>query len=154
MKLELRVNGADHEVEGRADESLLTVLRRELGLASVRETCGIGVCGACTVLVDGLPMSGCLLLAPLAQGRELQTVESLGGDDPLQRAFAAAHAFQCGYCTPGMVLAARRLLEENPSPTEEDVRLGLAGNLCRCGSYVKIIEAVLLAAGKEKEWTS
>ena len=154
MKLELRVNGADHEVEGRADESLLTVLRRELGLASVRETCGIGVCGACTVLVDGLPMSGCLLLAPLAQGRELQTVESLGGDDPLQRAFAAAHAFQCGYCTPGMVLAARRLLKENPSPTEEDVRLGLAGNLCRCGSYVKIVEAVLLAAGKESEWTT
>ncbi len=154
MKLALHVNGGSHRIEARADESLLVVLRRELGLASVRETCGIGVCGACTVLVDGLPMSGCLLLAPLAQGRELQTVESLGGDDPLQRAFAAAHAFQCGYCTPGMVLAARRLLEENPSPTEEDVRLGLAGNLCRCGSYVKIVEAVLLAAGKESKWTS
>ncbi len=154
MKLELRVNGADHRVEGRADESLLAVLRRELGLASARETCGIGVCGTCTVLVDGLPMSGCLLLAPLAQGREIQTVESLGGDDRVQQAFAEAHAFQCGYCTPGMVLAARRLLEENPSPTEEEVRLALAGNLCRCGSYVKIVEAVLLAAGKESEWTS
>ena len=142
MKLELRVNGALHPIEARADESLLVVLRRELGLASVRETCGIGVCGACTVLVDGLPMSGCLLLAPLAQGREIQTVESLGGDDPVQRAFVETHAFQCGYCTPGMVLAARRLLEENPSPNEEDVRLGLAGNLCRCGSYVKIVEAV------------
>ena len=106
------------------------------------------------MLVDGLPMSGCLLLAPLAQGREIRTVESLGGDDPVQRAFVETHAFQCGYCTPGMVLAARRLLEENPSPTEEDVRLGLAGNLCRCGSYVKIVEAVLLAAGKESEWTS
>ena len=154
MKLELRVNGVLHPIEARADESLLVVLRRELGLASVRETCGIGVCGACTVLVDGLPMSGCLLLAPLAQGREIQTVESLGGDDPVQRAFVETHAFQCGYCTPGMVLAARRLLEENPSPNEEDVRLGLAGNLCRCGSYVKIVEAVLLAAGKESEWTS
>ncbi|HSS73791.1 MAG TPA: (2Fe-2S)-binding protein [Gaiellaceae bacterium] len=154
MKLELRVNGVLHPIEARADESLLVVLRRELGLASVRETCGIGVCGACTVLVDGLPMSGCLLLAPLAQGREIQTVESLGGDDPMQRAFVETHAFQCGYCTPGMVLAARRLLEENPSPNEEDVRLGLAGNLCRCGSYVKIVEAVLLAAGKESEWTS
>jgi aerobic-type carbon monoxide dehydrogenase small subunit (CoxS/CutS family) len=154
VKLELRVNGGLHPIEARADESLLVVLRRELGLASVRETCGIGVCGACTVLVDGLPMSGCLLLAPLAQGREIQTVESLGGDDPVQRAFVETHAFQCGYCTPGMVLAARRLLEENPSPNEEDVRLGLAGNLCRCGSYVKIVEAVLLAAGKESEWTS
>jgi aerobic-type carbon monoxide dehydrogenase small subunit (CoxS/CutS family) len=131
VRLELHVNGDSHRIEARADESLLTVLRRDLGLASVRETCGIGVCGACTVLVDGLPMSGCV-----------------------QRAFVETHAFQCGYCTPAMVLAARRLLEENPSPTEEDVRLGLAGNLCRCGSYVKIVEAVLLAAGKESEWTS
>jgi aerobic-type carbon monoxide dehydrogenase small subunit (CoxS/CutS family) len=154
MRLELRVNGASYQVEARADESLLVVLRRELGLSSVRETCGIGVCGACTVLVDALPMSGCLLLAPLVQGREIQTVESLGGDDPVQRAFSETHAFQCGYCTPGMVLAAKRLLQENPSPTEEDVRLGLAGNLCRCGSYVKIVEAVLLAAGKEIEWTT
>ncbi len=149
MKLALRVNGADHSVEARTDEPLLGVLRRELGLASLRETCGIGVCGACTVLVDGLPMSACLLLAPLAQGRELTTVEGLGGDDAVQAAFAEAHAFQCGYCTPGMVLAARRLLEENPHPSEDEVRLGLAGNLCRCGSYVKIVEAVLRAAGRE-----
>jgi aerobic-type carbon monoxide dehydrogenase small subunit (CoxS/CutS family) len=154
VKLELRVNGVDHRVEGRADESLLTVLRRELGLTSPRETCGIGVCGACTVLVDGLPASACLLLAPLAEGRELTTVDGLGGDHPVQQAFAATHASQCGYCTPGMVLAAKRLLEENPSPTEEEVRLALAGNLCRCGSYVKIVEAVLQAAGKESEWTS
>ena len=154
MKLELHVNGAAHAIEARADDSLLVVLRRDLGLASVRETCGIGVCGACTVLVDGLPMSGCLLLAPLAQGRKIRTVESLGGDDPAQRAFVETHAFLCGYCTPGMVLAARRLLEENPSPTEEDVRLGLAGNLCRCGSNDKIVEAVLLAAGKESKWMS
>jgi aerobic-type carbon monoxide dehydrogenase small subunit (CoxS/CutS family) len=149
MKLELHVNGAGHQVEARTDESLLGVLRRELGLASVRETCGIGVCGACTVLVDGLPMSACLLLAPLAQGRELTTVEGLGGDDAVQAAFAEAHAFQCGYCTPGMVLSARRLLEESPHPSEDEVRLELAGNLCRCGSYVKIVEAVLRAAGRE-----
>jgi aerobic-type carbon monoxide dehydrogenase small subunit (CoxS/CutS family) len=154
VKLELQVNGALHQVEARADDSLLVVLRRGLGLASVRETCGIGVCGACTVLVDDLPMSGCLLLAPLAEGREIRTVESLGGDHPVQRAFVETHAFQCGYCTPAMVLAAKRLLEENPSPSEEEVRLALAGNLCRCGSYVKIVEAVLLAAGKESEWTS
>ena len=145
MRLRLAVNGTEHEVEARADESLLVVLRRELGLASVRETCGIGVCGACTVLVDGLPMSGCLLLAPLVAGRELTTVEGLGGAHPVQRAFERAHAFQCGYCTPGMILAAKGLLDENPKPAEEEVRLALAGNLCRCGCYVKIVEAVRLA---------
>jgi aerobic-type carbon monoxide dehydrogenase small subunit (CoxS/CutS family) len=155
VRLTLHVNGEPHEVEARTDESVLDVLRRELDLLSVRETCGIGVCGACTVLVDGAPMSGCLLLAPLAEGRELTTVEGLGDDHPVQRAFEQARGFQCGYCTPGMILAAARLLEEQPQPSEEDVRLSMSGNLCRCGSYVKIIEAVLLAAGrKEEAWTS
>ena len=155
MRLTLHVNGEPHEVDARTDESVLDVLRRELGLLSVRETCGIGVCGTCTVLVDGAPMSGCLLLAPLAEGRELTTVEGLGDDHPVQRAFEQARGFQCGYCTPGMILAAARLLEEQPQPSDEDVRLGMSGNLCRCGSYVKIIEAVLLAAGrKEEAWTS
>ena len=149
MKLALRVNGTEREVEARPDESLLAVLRRELGLTSVRETCGIGVCGACTVLVDGTPMSGCLVLVPLVEGRDVTTVEGLGGDHPVQRAFAAAHAFQCGYCTPGMILAAISLLEENLAPSEEEVRLALAGNLCRCGCYVKIVEAVLAAAREE-----
>jgi aerobic-type carbon monoxide dehydrogenase small subunit (CoxS/CutS family) len=149
----LRVNGATREVDARADESLLAILRRE-GLASVRETCGIGVCGACTVLVDGEPMSSCLLLAPLVEGRELTTVEALGGEHPVQRAFASAHAFQCGYCTPGMVLTAKRLLEENPRPSEDEIRLALAGNLCRCGSYVKIVDAVVRAAREEGAWTS
>ena len=142
MKLALRVNGAAHDVEARSDDSLLHVLNRELGLASVRETCGIGVCGACTVLLDGEPISGCLLLAPLAEGREITTVEGLGGEHPVQRAFAEAHAFQCGWCTPGFVLAARRLLELNPSPSDEEIAEGLGGNLCRCGSYLKIVEAV------------
>ena len=154
MRLSFSVNGEGVETEGRADEMLRDVLNR-LGLVSVRETCGIGVCGACTVLVDGETASACLLLAPLAEGREITTVEGLGGDHPVQVAFAEAHAFQCGYCTPGMVLTAARLLEENPQPTEDDIRLGLAGNLCRCGSYVKIVEAVQLAAGrKEGAWTS
>jgi aerobic-type carbon monoxide dehydrogenase small subunit (CoxS/CutS family) len=151
MKLSVRVNGGEQQLEARADESLVSVLRRELGLASVRETCGIGVCGACTVLVDGTPMSGCLVLAPLVEGRDVATVESLGGDHPVQRAFAAAHAFQCGYCTPGMILAAKSLLEENPTPSEQEVRLALAGNLCRCGCYVTIVEAVLAAAEAEDE---
>jgi aerobic-type carbon monoxide dehydrogenase small subunit (CoxS/CutS family) len=155
VRLELRVNGTSHEVETRSDEMLLEVLRRELGLASVRETCGIGVCGACTVLLDGRPISGCLLLAPRAEGRELTTVVGLGGDHPVQRAFATTCAFQCGYCTPGMILASKCLLEENPRPDEEEIRLALAGNLCRCGCYVKIVDAVLEAARTEEvEWTS
>jgi aerobic-type carbon monoxide dehydrogenase small subunit (CoxS/CutS family) len=155
VRLTLHVNGEARDVEARTDESVLDVLRRELGLLSVRETCGIGVCGACTVLVDGEPMSGCLLLAPLADGRELTTVEGLGGSHLVQRAFEQARGFQCGYCTPGMILTAARLLEEHPEPSEDDVRLAMSGNLCRCGSYVKIIEAVLLAAGrKEEAWTS
>jgi aerobic-type carbon monoxide dehydrogenase small subunit (CoxS/CutS family) len=146
VRLALRVNGAEHELQARTDESVLAVLRRELGLRSVRETCGIGVCGACTILVDRIPMSGCLLLAPQLAGREVTTVEGLGDDHPVQRALARAHAFQCGYCTPGTILAAHRLLEENPSPSVEEVRLALAGNLCRCGSYVKVVDAVLAAA--------
>jgi len=146
VKLRVRVNGVERELGARTDESILDVVRRELGLLSVRETCGIGVCGACTVLLDGEPVSGCLLLAPLADGREITTVEGLGGDEPLQRAFSDAHAFQCGYCTPGMILTAKRLLEETPRPTEDEVRAAMAGNLCRCGSYVKIVEAVLQAA--------
>src|SRR4051812_33278057 len=132
MRLRLTVNGEPAEVEARTDEPLLHVLRRELGLTSVRETCSIGVCGACTVLVDGEPISGCLLLAPLADGRDVVTVEGLAAGDRVRRAFQEAHAFQCGWCTPGMVLTARRLLEENPRPTEEEIRLALAGNLCRC----------------------
>jgi aerobic-type carbon monoxide dehydrogenase small subunit (CoxS/CutS family) len=146
VRLRLELNGEACELEARTDESILDVLRRERGLLSVRETCGIGVCGACTVLLDGEPVSGCLLLAPLADGRAVMTVEGLGGEHPVQRAFAEAHAFQCGYCTPGMVLTAKRLLEESPRPIEAEVREAMSGNLCRCGSYVKIVEAVLLAA--------
>jgi len=154
VRLSFTVNGERVEVEARADDMLIDVLN-SLGLASVRETCGLGVCGACTLLLDGETASGCLLLAPLAEGREITTVEGLGGSDPVQEAFAEAHAFQCGYCTPGMVLTAKRLLEENAQPTEAEIRLALAGNLCRCGCYVKIVDAVLLAAGrKEKAWTS
>lgn len=146
MNLRLSVNGEPTAVEARPDEMLLEVLRRELGLLSVRETCAIGVCGACTVLVDGEPVSACILLAPLAEGREITTVEGLGGDHPVQRAFAEAHAFQCGWCTPGMILTAKRLLEENPNPTDEEVKIAMAGNLCRCGCYVKILDAVRSAA--------
>jgi aerobic-type carbon monoxide dehydrogenase small subunit (CoxS/CutS family) len=146
VRLRLHVNGAEREVDARADEMLLEVLRRELGLLSVRETCGIGVCGACTVLVDGAPISGCLLLAAAAEGREVITAEGLGGDDPVVRAFDEAHAFQCGYCTPGMVLTTKALLVENANPSEAEIRESLSGNLCRCGCYAKIADAVRRAA--------
>ena len=143
--MRLVLNGEPRELDARTDEMLVDLLRRN-GLLSVRETCGIGVCGACTVLVDGDAISGCLFLARAAENRDVTTVEGLGRDDPVQRAFSAAHAFQCGYCTPGMVLAAKALLEETPSPSESEIRAALAGNLCRCGSYVKIIEAIKEAA--------
>jgi aerobic-type carbon monoxide dehydrogenase small subunit (CoxS/CutS family) len=146
VKLSLTVNGSAVEVAARSDEMLLTVLRRELGLASVRQTCGIGVCGACTALVDGEPISTCLLLAQLAEGREVVTVDGLGGEHPVQRSFTEAHAFQCGYCTPGMILTAVRLLEEVPAPSEREIAHALSGNLCRCGCQLKIVAAVRRAA--------
>jgi aerobic-type carbon monoxide dehydrogenase small subunit (CoxS/CutS family) len=148
VKVRFSVNGETLEVEARADEMLLDVLRRGLDLTSVRYTCGAGVCGACTALVDGEPISTCIMLAPLAEGKEVTTVEGLGGDHPVQRAFAEAEAFQCGYCTPGMILTAKRLLEEDPEPTQEKIRTYMGGNLCRCGCYVKIEDAVNLAANK------
>lgn len=146
MRVAFELNGEAVAVEAEPDESLLTVLRRELGVLSVRETCGIGVCGACTALVGGEPVSACLLLAPLVEGASVTTVEGLGDDHPVVRAFTEAHAFQCGFCTPGMVLAATALLEERPSPTDREIALALAGNLCRCGCYVKIAAAVRRAA--------
>jgi aerobic-type carbon monoxide dehydrogenase small subunit (CoxS/CutS family) len=147
MKVAVRLNGRDAELECEPDEMLLDVLRRE-GLGSVRETCRIGVCGACTVLVDGRPLSGCLTLTPLLEGREVTTVEGLGGADPVQRAFLDAHAFQCGWCTPGFVLTVKALLAENPNPSEAEITEALGGNLCRCGSYVKIVDAVRRAAAE------
>jgi aerobic-type carbon monoxide dehydrogenase small subunit (CoxS/CutS family) len=147
LKVALTVNGQAVEVEARPDEMLLGVLRRELDLTSVRQTCGVGVCGACTALLDGEPISTCILLAPLAEGREITTVEGLGGNHPVQEAFVEAQAFQCGYCTPGMILTAKRLLEEDPKPSDEKIKTYLGGNLCRCGCYAKIEDAVRLAAG-------
>jgi len=150
VKVRFNVNGEAVEVEARADEMLLDVLRGELDLMSVRYTCGVGVCGACTALLDGEPISTCILLALLAEGKEVTTVEGLGGDHPIQRAFAEAEAFQCGYCTPGMILTAKRLLEEDPEPKEEKIRTYMSGNLCRCGCYAKIEDAVNLAASASK----
>ncbi|MFQ5610498.1 MAG: (2Fe-2S)-binding protein [Anaerolineae bacterium] len=147
----LHVNGEAHRLDVEPHETLLEILRRELGLRGARQTCGLGLCGACTVLLDGRPLSACLLLAPLAAGRRITTVEGLASEaglHPIQAAFVEKMGFQCSYCTPGMLLTAQALLAENPNPTPEEICEYLAGNLCRCGSYVKIVQAVQLAAEK------
>lgn len=146
MKIACTVNHQPVELEAQADEMLLEVLRRELQLRSVRATCGIGICGACTVLINGEPISTCILLAPLAEGCDILTVEGLGGQHPVQQAFEEEHAFQCGYCTPAMILTCKALLEEKPYPTDAEIKEALGGNLCRCGCYVKILKAVKRAA--------
>lgn len=145
----LKVNGFEQEVAVAPHHTLLEVLRKEFKLFGVREGCGIGMCGACTVLIDGKPMSSCLVLAALAGEKDIVTVEALaqnGRLHPIQQAFVDHTAFQCSYCTPGFILTTKALLEENPAPTTEEVREYLAGNLCRCGSYLKIMDAVMDAA--------
>jgi aerobic-type carbon monoxide dehydrogenase small subunit (CoxS/CutS family) len=149
QQLTLRVNGREERVVADTHHTLLEVLRRELRLFSVREGCGVGMCGACTVLLDGQPVSSCLVLAHEVRGRPIETVEGLARDGalhPIQEAFIERTAFQCSFCTPGMILATKALLAENPDPTEEEIADYLAGNLCRCGSYLAIIEAVRTAA--------
>jgi aerobic-type carbon monoxide dehydrogenase small subunit (CoxS/CutS family) len=151
MSVEVTLNGRRTTLECEPTDMLLDVLRDHHGLSSVRETCRIGVCGACTVLLDGEPVSGCLTMAAQAAGRTLETVEGLGGRHPVQRAFIEEHAFQCGWCTPGFVLTAKRLLEEDPDPSDEAIAEALGGNLCRCGSYVKIADAVRRAGAEMRE---
>jgi aerobic-type carbon monoxide dehydrogenase small subunit (CoxS/CutS family) len=142
----LLVNGEAQTVTIRNDETLLETLRNQLGITSVRSTCNIGICGACTVLVDDRLVSACLQLTALCDGLEITTSEGLlaadGTLDPVQEAFVQASAFQCSYCTPAMVLTARRLLDEQPAPTRSEIREYLAGNLCRCGSHPQVIEAI------------
>lgn len=149
--ISLTVNGRPETLSVEGAESLAAALRRELQLFGVREACGIGVCGSCTILVEDAPVSACLILAGLADGLDLTTVEGLAIDgalDPLQQAFVDHTAFQCSYCTPGFLLAARALLAAEPSPTREQTVEALSGNLCRCGSYTKILDAVADAAGR------
>jgi aerobic-type carbon monoxide dehydrogenase small subunit (CoxS/CutS family) len=187
VPLTLRVNGGEHRVVTPTHHTLLEVLRDQLKLHSVREGCAIGMCGACTVLLDGRPVSACLTLAAMAAGHDVLTVEGLGESphlaelalsptsgadpglppihagatdgsaralDPIQEAFVARTGFQCSYCTPGFILTAKALLAERPEATDEEIREYLAGNLCRCGSYVKILDALHEAILRLRSTTS
>ena len=148
--LSLSINGHTHDVSVEASRTLLDVLRTDLGLTGTKENCLDAECGVCTVLLDGVAVNACILLAVRCRGHAIVTIEGLAaGDelDPLQRAFIDHGAVQCGYCIPGMILTARAYLDEHPTPNEAEVRAALAGNLCRCTGYQKIVEAVLSAAG-------
>lgn len=152
--IELKVNGQLYDVIVEPWQSLAEVLREELGFIGVKISCEAGDCGSCTVIVDGKAVKSCLMLALQAKGKEIITIEGLAQDDkmhPLQEAFIEHFAFQCGYCTPGMILMAKTLLDENPDATEDEIRIGLSGNLCRCTGYVKIVEAIMAARDKMKK---
>jgi xanthine dehydrogenase YagT iron-sulfur-binding subunit len=147
--MRLIVNGAPHDVAAPPHETLLVTLRERLNLTGTKLVCGRGECGACTVLLDGRSAYSCLTLTAACAGRTITTIEGIGREDalhPLQAAFIEHDALQCGFCTPGQILAAAALLRENPHPSEDDVRRGMSGNLCRCGAYPKIVRAVLAAA--------
>jgi len=149
VKIHLTVNGSERRLEVAAHTTLLDFLRDQLGLTGTKECCDLGECGACTVMIESRAVNSCLLLAVEADSTAITTIEGVAGDgrlDALQRAFLAKGAVQCGFCIPGQVMAARYLLQRNPQPTAADIREGLSGNLCRCGGYLQIVEAVLAAA--------
>jgi len=150
ITVEVTVNGARHIAEVPARTLLVHFLRERLGLTGTHVGCDTTQCGACTVALDGLAVKSCTILAAQASGHEITTIEGLASPSgelhPLQRAFRAEHGLQCGYCTPGMVMALRQLLADNPDPTENDVRHGLSGNICRCTGYQNIVAAALAAA--------
>ena len=147
--IELKVNGEVHEVLVEPHRTLLEVLREKLGLTGTKEACDTGECGSCAVLMDGIPINSCLVLALDARGKEIVTIEGLADGSklhPLQKAFKDHGATQCGYCTPGMIITAKALLDDNPKPTEQEIREAISGNLCRCTGYGKVIEAIQAVA--------
>jgi len=151
VRVVLDVNGEPREAFVEPGWTLLKVLREELGLTGAKLGCGDGECGACTVIIDGRAVPSCLVFAVGAEGKEITTIEGLQSEGvlhPLQEAFMEHGAVQCGFCTPGMIMSAKALLDDNPDPTEEDVREALQGNLCRCTGYKKIVEAVLSVSGR------
>ncbi len=149
MRIKLTVNGVEREAEAWEGSSLLTVLREDLGLPGSKNACEQGECGSCSVLLDGELICSCLVLAAAAQGRHVRTVEDLADGErlhPIQRAFSQSGAVQCGFCTPGLVVATYALLRDNPEPSDAEIREALSGNLCRCTGYGKILEAVRAAS--------
>lgn len=151
LDITLNVNDKEYEVTVAPYHTLCDVLRDRLGFTEVKNSCGSGECGACTVLVDGKAVSSCLMLAAQANGRKIVTIRGLSTDGelhPLQKKFIEHGAVQCGYCTPGMILAAKALLDSNPRPSEEEVRMAISGNICRCTGYQQIVEAIMAAAGE------
>jgi aerobic-type carbon monoxide dehydrogenase small subunit (CoxS/CutS family) len=150
----LRVNGNVHEVEAKPHERLSDILRDRLYLLGVRVSCSEGECGSCTVLMDDKPVTACLVLAMQAEGREIITIEGLGTPEalhPIQEAYIEEQGFQCGFCTPGLIMMTKAFLEENPDPNEAQAAMGVSGNICRCGAYPYIVKSVLKAAQKLKE---
>ena len=151
IPVSFNLNGRQQELEVEPHELLLDVVRERLGLTGAKRSCDVEVCGACTLLVDGRPISACTTLALEVRGRSVLTIEGLAADGqlhPLQEAFIEHGGFQCGFCTPGMILAAKALLDENPDPTEEELKHFMHGNICRCTGYKKIIESIMAAANK------
>ncbi len=149
--LKLNVNGEEFEILTEVHKTLLEVLREDLGLTGTKRGCDLGTCGACTVLIEGKPYLSCLTLAADVQGKKILTIEGLsqkGELHPLQKAFVEKGAIQCGFCTPGMILTAKAFLEEQPHPSEGELKKAISGNLCRCTGYVKIVEAILSVATK------
>jgi len=143
--IECTINGEEHELLVAPNRTLLDVLRNDLGLVGAKEGCSLGACGSCTVLLDGEAVRSCLTLAVEAHGSEVTTIEGLASDeelDPLQNGFVRSGAVQCGFCTPGMIISAKSLLNHNPAPSEEEIREALSGNICRCTGYAKVVDAV------------
>jgi carbon-monoxide dehydrogenase small subunit len=151
-EISLRINGESYQWAVESNLTLLDFLREKLDLIGTKKGCETGECGACTVLLNGKTVNSCLVLAIEADGKQVTTIEGLSGDDgrlhPLQEAFAEAGAIQCGFCTPGMIMSSKELLDRNPTPSEEEIKDDMAGNLCRCTGYVKIIEAITKASKK------
>jgi carbon-monoxide dehydrogenase small subunit len=151
-QVKLTVNGKAYEVDVQPQDTLLNVIREKLGLTGTKEGCGLGECGACTVIMNGKTVNSCLVLAIEADGKQITTIEGLAEGDklhPLQQAFIDQGGLQCGFCTPGMIISAKVLLDENPNPSEDEIRRGIAGNFCRCTGYTKIIKSIKTAAGQK-----
>lgn len=154
MKVEFTVNGESYEQDADGDTRLLDYLRHELGLTGAKEGCGVGECGACTVLIEGKSTLSCLTYLPQVDGKEITTIEGLEEDGklhPLQEAFVETGGVQCGFCTPGFIMVALELLERNPDPTREEIREWIEGNICRCTGYTKIVDAIQLAGKRLRE---